>query len=408
MTSADGPRPKAFRIAFVIQRYFAFGGLQRDLLRTALACAEREHEVHVLTEVWEGPRPDPIQLHVLHVTGWTNHARRRTFAQSVARYAATEHFDCIVGFNKIPGLDVYWAGDLCLAERLRQKKNPFLPWLPRYRTYLQLESAVFSDASDAELLILAEAEKARFVRHYRTRESRIHLMPPGIDRRRFSAIPSDGPSKAAFRAELGIAPLELVILMVGSGFKTKGVDRAIHAVASLPGPERRRARLVIVGNGSARPFQRLARRLQIDDRVLFTGGRDDIASFYGSADFLLHPARTEMSGNSLLESMLCGLPVLVTENCGNSVYVKRANAGLICPEPFAQQQLNRLLAQMLPLEARQIWRRNALTYCSRLDLDALLKRTVEIIEARARRNRLFAEQHGANRASESGGFGERA
>jgi UDP-glucose:(heptosyl)LPS alpha-1,3-glucosyltransferase len=390
-TRADGPRPKAFRIAFVIQRYFAFGGLQRDLLRTALACAERGHEVHVLTEAWEGPRPDPVHVHIFCVTGWTNHTRTRVFAQSIARFVANEHFDCIVGFNKMPGLDVYWAGDLCLAERLRQKKNPFLFWLPRYRTYLKLEAAVFGGASDAELLILAEAEKARFVRHYRTRESRMHLMPPGIDWRRFSVIPNDAPSIAAFRAELGIDAEELMVLMVGSGFRTKGVDRAIHAIASLPERERRRAQLVIVGNGAARPFQRLARRLGIRDRVRFTGGRDDLAGFYGSADLLLHPARTEMSGNSLLEAMLCGLPVLVTENCGNSVYVKRANAGLICPEPFVQRQLNRLLVQMLPREAREVWRRNALTYCRQLDLDGLLKRTVEIIEARARRNRLSVD-----------------
>ncbi|MHC5048591.1 MAG: glycosyltransferase family 4 protein, partial [Planctomycetota bacterium] len=36
-----------YRLAFAMVKYFPFGGMQRNLLRIARACAARGHEVHV-------------------------------------------------------------------------------------------------------------------------------------------------------------------------------------------------------------------------------------------------------------------------------------------------------------------------------------------------------------------------
>jgi UDP-glucose:(heptosyl)LPS alpha-1,3-glucosyltransferase len=379
--------PVRFRLAFAIQRYFRFGGLQRDLLRVALACCERGHEVHILAAAWEGPQPADVRVHLLPARGWTNHRRSRSFARAVRRYVRRERFDCLIGFNKMPGLDVYWAGDLCLAERLRHRKSRLLSWLPRYRTYLELEAAVMGHKGDTEVLVLAERERKRIVRNYRTAESRLHLMPPGIDKERFAGCPAMGSSSAAFRAELGIEPTDLMILTVGSSFRRKGVDRGIRAVASLPECRRRQIKFVVVGSDHPRPFQRLAKWLNVSNQVIFAGGREEVADFYRSADLLLHPARTETTGNTLLEALTCGLPVLATQDCGYAVHVRRANAGLICRMPFAQSRLNGLLAEMLSAESRATWRGNALEYCRRMDLNGLLVRTVEIIRSRAERNR---------------------
>jgi UDP-glucose:(heptosyl)LPS alpha-1,3-glucosyltransferase len=377
---------KKYRLAFSIQRYFNFGGLQRDLRRVVLACADLGHEVHVLTAKWEGPRPANLTIHVLRLHARTNHGRSREFSEVVGSFLRHESFDCLVGFNKMPGLDVYWSGDPCLAEKIRHRKVPFFGALPRYRTYLDLEATVLGNRSDAEVLVLSEAEQERIVRHYGTSASRMHLLPAGIDRRRFQATAGEPRVRASIRKELGIAEDHLMMLMVGSSFKTKGVDRALRAMASLPTPIRRQSRLVIVGHGHAAPFQRIARWLDLSDHVVFTGGRDDVARFYRSADLLLHPARTETAGHTLLEAMLCGLPVLVTENCGYSMHVQRAKAGLICPDPFRQSDLNRLLLQMLPLEARRTWKQNAIRYCRAVDLYSMVEEAVQVIVSRAERN----------------------
>jgi UDP-glucose:(heptosyl)LPS alpha-1,3-glucosyltransferase len=382
-----------FRIAFAIQRYFDFGGLQRDMRRVASACAESGHEVHILTSEWDGPSPKNLHVQRLPLFARTNHGRSRRFAELVGEYVRHNRFDCLVGFHRMPGLDVYWAGDPCVAESL-QSKFRGLRFLPRYQAYLSLETAVMGRENDAELLILSETEKERIARHYGPPESRMHLLPPGIDRRRFEG--ADDPSmKSVIRDEFGVGGHELMLLMVGSSYRTKGVDRALRAVSSLDERLRLRTRLVVVGNGTPAPFERLARRLGISDRVRFAGGRDDVAKFYRAADLLLHPARTETAGHTLLEAMICGLPVLVTENCGYAVHVRRASAGLICPHPFVQRDLNRLLPQTHSASARQQWKKNALAYCQAADLYSMVDRTVEIIVARAARNRAAASNRQA-------------
>ena len=42
------------QLAFVLYKYFPFGGLQRDFMRIALKCQARGHAIRVYTPIWEG------------------------------------------------------------------------------------------------------------------------------------------------------------------------------------------------------------------------------------------------------------------------------------------------------------------------------------------------------------------
>jgi UDP-glucose:(heptosyl)LPS alpha-1,3-glucosyltransferase len=63
----------------------------------------------------------------------------------------------------------------------------------------------------------------------------------------------------------------------------------------------------------------------------------------------------------LLEAIVAGLPVLTTAACGYAFHVERAQAGLVCPEPFLQSTLNASLLAMLQAE-RSAWRHNGIVY----------------------------------------------
>ena len=45
------------RIAFCINKYFPYGGLQRDFMRIAKEVLSRGHTVRVYTRQWEGDNP---------------------------------------------------------------------------------------------------------------------------------------------------------------------------------------------------------------------------------------------------------------------------------------------------------------------------------------------------------------
>jgi UDP-glucose:(heptosyl)LPS alpha-1,3-glucosyltransferase len=79
------------------------------------------------------------------------------------------------------------------------------------------------------------------------------------------------------------------------------------------------------------------------------------------ADILLHPSVHESAGMVLLEAIVAGLPVLTTANCGYAFHVERAEAGIVCPEPFEQSRLNAALVYMLEGD-RSAWTLHGIQY----------------------------------------------
>jgi UDP-glucose:(heptosyl)LPS alpha-1,3-glucosyltransferase len=378
-----------YRLAFAMVKYFPFGGMQRNLLRIAQACAARGHDVQLFAGEWSGPRPQDLPVNVLRTFAVTNHGRNDRFGRALRKAVNSTRFDCVVSSNRQPDLDVYYAGDPCWAARFYASRPAWMKSMPHYRDYLRQESQVFGKDLGTEILLTAHGEQEKFVRHYDTDPARFHLLPPGIDRNRLEKEAPTPDRRRALRAELGVGADDIMILSVGSSFRTKGVDRSIRGLASLPPEVRRRCRLVVVGQGRAGRLALLARRLGVRDRIALVGPREDLAAFYYGAELLLHPARSENTGNALIEAMVCGVPVLATDICGYGFHVARADAGLLCPSPFSQDTLNGQLLSMLTGDREQ-WRRGARSYRERVDLYSLVDRASDAIIARAEKARANA------------------
>lgn len=105
-------------LAFILYKYFPFGGLQRDFMRIALECQRRGHDIRVYTLIWEGDVPDGFEVLVAPVRSIFNH--RRNEVHRVGRADLDRRpVQRVIGFNKMPGLDVYYAADACFEERPR-------------------------------------------------------------------------------------------------------------------------------------------------------------------------------------------------------------------------------------------------------------------------------------------------
>lgn len=367
------------QLAFVLYKYFPFGGLQRDFMRIAEICQARGHAIRVYTLIWEGPVPEGFDVRIAKVRALSNHRRNEKFTAWVEGDLQREPVDRVVGFNKMPGLDVYYAADPCFEDKAQTLRSPLYRYWGRYRHFADYERAVFSPAARAEILMISEVQQPLFMKHYRTPAERFHLLPPGIspDRR----APPDAPRiRAALREEFAPGKGDLLLVQIGSGFKTKGLDRSIRALAALPEALRERTRLLVIGQDDAEGFQRQAGDAGVADRVSFLGGRNDVPRFLLGADLLIHPAYNENTGTVLLEALVAGLPVLTTDVCGYAHYIEEADCGRVMPSPFSQMQLNETLARMLEDEqARERWKVQALDFADRADLYSLPERAADVI-----------------------------
>ena len=371
------------KIAFVIDRYFEFGGLQRDCLRMAVLCAEKGNEVTVITGSWLGEKPDNIIINEVDANAFTNTGKISRLEQEMESIRFEKPFDCIVGFKKMGGLDLYYAGDPCFAAKLDTQS--FVKRLvPRYKKMLKNEAAVFNSESRTKILLIAHQEQDKFSHYYGTSKDRFHFLPPGIDKNRLVNENFRQEDRQALRAEFNIKENDFLVLQVGSSFRTKGVDRSITAIAGLPASLKEKTKIAIVGAGDVAPYRAMASQLDITDKIIFPGPQKDVSRFYYSADLLLHPAVTENTGTAILEAMVCGLPVLTTENCGYASHVISAQAGAVSPMPFNQAAFNLLLEGMLNSTKLDTWSKNGLRYSQTEDLYSMIDKATDIIIKSAR------------------------
>ena len=375
------------KIAFALYKYFPYGGLQRDMLRIAQACALRGAHITIYCAEWQGEQPDnigfekSIVVEKIVIHGFSNHSRNRNFFEALQLRLQAEKCDLVVGFNKMPGLDIYYAADTCFKAKVMQERFPLLRFLPRYRQYLRDEDAVFGAGSATEILAIAHRSVDEYEQYYPGAKNRCTVLPPGInpDRRAGS---NAAAIRQAFRSEWLLQENDKLILMIGSGFRTKGLDRAIRALSALPADLLTQSQLVVIGQDNPDVFIQLARKLGVEKNIRFLSGRDDIPNFLQGADVLIHPAYRENTGTVLLEAAVAGLPVLTTVVCGYSSYIRDYDCGIVIDEPFDQQEMNDALVLMLRDAAqRKQWQANALNMAETADIYSLFDRAADLIIA---------------------------
>lgn len=368
------------RLAFALFKYFPFGGLQRDFLRIAKECASRGHDINIYTMSWQGEIPEGMSVKIIASHGLTNHARAEDFTNKFLQRLANEKYQMVVGFNKMPGLDIYYAADSCFSAKAKTEHSWLYRITNRYRRYYALEQAVFKKDSQTKILILSPQAQYQYIQYYDTDPSRFELLPPGIS---LDRLPNENSKEVRkqLRQQLHIPDHHHLLLMIGSGFRTKGVDRSIRALQALPKSLREQCTLFIIGDDNAKPFIRLAKRLGVVDQVKFLGGCYDVPDYLQAADLLLHPAYYENTGTVLIEAIIAGLPVLASSECGYADHITKAEAGLLVAAPFVQQQFNQLLQMMLLSNKRGDWRNNGLAYGHSMDLYSMPQKAADLIES---------------------------
>jgi glycosyltransferase involved in cell wall biosynthesis len=154
-------------------------------------------------------------------------------------------------------------------------------------------------------------------------------VPHGIDLSEFS----DLPGKEKLRQRYPILKDKKVVLFLGRINWKKGLDILVQAYSILA-KEKDNVHLMIVGNdegGYIRKVKRWVREYGIEQRVTFTGiltGKEKLEAYAGSDIFVL-PSYSENLGIAVLEAMICGLPVIISNQVGIHKEVSGAEAGIV-------------------------------------------------------------------------------
>lgn len=259
---------------------------------------------------------------------------------------------------------------------------------------LQIESRLM-EVSDG-IITANPDEQAELMRRLDADETRISLVPPGIDLDLFQP----GDSAAARRAlDLPTGPL---VLFVGRIDPVKGIDTLFEAFHQLVNSHRwtgQTPKLVFVGGliridgtGSTMDadLRRLAQRaeeLGLSDSVMFRGSqpRQLLPLYYNAVDVCAVPSRYESFGLVAVEAMACGTPIVASKVGGLRFSIEDGVSGLLVPhsEPAElASALHQLLTNHRLRSQMQVGARQAAVRYSWQTITSAMLRVYEQVMAR--------------------------
>lgn len=150
-------------------------------------------------------------------------------------------------------------------------------------------------------------------------------------------------SKTDIKNEFDIDSDDLVIANVGRLSPQKGHKYLLRAIKLIK-EQIDSCKVLIVGKGELEEeIKAEAEKLDLKDKVIFTGFRKDIYNILSQSDFLLHTALWEGFGYVVAEAMAVGIPVVSTDVSNIAEIMRDGKSGYLCesenPDDIAEKAL---------------------------------------------------------------------
>jgi UDP-glucose:(heptosyl)LPS alpha-1,3-glucosyltransferase len=386
------------KIAFCYESVLpARGGCATYISDLARRLVDDGHEVHLYACRWDADAlPDAIHLHRLPAPRGPRWLRPWRFGATCIEALANANHHVSVGFDKTWGQDVlYPQGGLHVASaehNLRKFAGPWSRGCARFLkavdaahwSYTWLERRQYLSEPRPLIVVNSHMVRHHFERHLGVEADDLRVIPSAIDPDRF-AEHDRLRRRLEWRQFWGIAPEETVAAFVAMNYRLKGLEPVLHAVALLP--RETPFRLLVAGAAGTAPWQRLARRLGIDDRVRFIGHCPDARNCYFASDFLVHPTFYDPCSLVVLEALACGLPVVTSHYNGASEQLSPPREGYVVADPHNHHHLAWCMTQLLDGPRRSACAAAARKTAQQWTFDHHYRQLLQVFEEAASRKR---------------------
>jgi 1,2-diacylglycerol 3-alpha-glucosyltransferase len=142
------------------------------------------------------------------------------------------------------------------------------------------------------------------------------LIYPGVDQKRFYIREiNQSELKEIFNLKN-----EFIFLCLGRVDENKGFEDVILAYSLLPINLQEKSKVFIVGDGpEIKKLNILTQKLELEHSIKFFGTTEQPEIFYNISNCFLMTSRYEAFGQTILEAMSCGLPIIAYEVDGENI-----------------------------------------------------------------------------------------
>jgi D-inositol-3-phosphate glycosyltransferase len=378
-----------------LTRYLGRSGVHVDVFTRS----QDEHVPHVLHDLGYGNRvvhipsgpeiPLPKQELVAYLPEFLNGIQ--DFVQSKdERYDLIHSHYWMSGIAALDLREMWGVPIIHMFHTLGLMKNRVAQTPDEMEGEYRIEGERRVIAEADRIVAATPAELAQLEWLYQANESKLTVIPPGVDLCHFYPI---APDEA--KDYIGVPVEDRLLLFVGRIEPLKGLDVLIEAIGHYC-QNRSDGRLrisvaIIGGEPEASPeemtaemsrLQLLRNRYDIEDVVTFLGKRDQdtLPYYYSAAEAVVMPSHYESFGMVALEAMACGTPVVASQVGGLAFLVQDEVTGFTVPAGDPQALCSRLSTLIENPELRRQMSERAVEFAQGYGWEKITPRLVNLYD----------------------------
>jgi UDP-glucose:(heptosyl)LPS alpha-1,3-glucosyltransferase len=313
------------KIAIIIERAnTALGGAERSVFELAAALSGIGFEVHILAAKGK------TAVENIHILCRRRPGRRTgffSFAEALRKHLSENRYHLIHSVLPFDFADVYQPRGGAYAESILRNaasyqnrvlecyKKLTAPFNYRRSVLLRAERKLASSPNGPLIAALSEYVAEQFKQHYGTDAQRIKVVHNGVKINKHINKKKTERLRTQILGKLGLKEADnpVLFLFTANNFRLKGLSVLIRAMAAAERYDTdRTGYLIVAGKGRVHKYRQIARRLNIQKKVIFLGQVRHIENALSVTDVAVLPSFYDPSSRFILEALAAGNPVITT------------------------------------------------------------------------------------------------
>ncbi len=197
----------------------------------------------------------------------------------------------------------------------------------------------------AECIIAPSKKTEKYLKYKcKVKNKPIYIIPTGIDIKPFEKENFSEQERTKLKESLGIQPDEKVILFLGRVAEEKSIHILLESMP-LIFKQAPKTKFLVVGDGpSKEDLMEQAKKLKIENQVIFTGKIPwiDVPKYYNIGDVFVNASITETQGLTFLEAMASSVPIVAKYAPNLAEFITHNKNGILVKHDadFAKSILN--------------------------------------------------------------------
>lgn len=266
------------------------------------------------------------------------------FDRVAPRTALAAGVDLSIGFGRTCVQDVHRNGTGC--HRLY---GNLLPLWQRYSVKhlyeLHLERRLYAGRETPKFVTSSARVAAQLQGVYGADGERFRILFPPVESQLFRPAENRANTRELYCRKLQTDAAKPVLLFVSLSHRRRGLEPLLEAM------KQNDATLWIVGRNLTPAMRDKIKRLGIGSRVRIVPVTSNLVELYQSADWFVHPTQYDAFSNTVLQSMACGLPGLISVMDGAVDHIRNEENGLMLYHPQQPRELAARIQEALAYDA---------------------------------------------------------